>query len=802
MTDSKRPFSWTVLVGDGLLLLCAMLGFTGSFLSLYGNPNVWWSGATALDRCAANENLFLICAALFGLTTLAVWSLPRFRLAAAGGLTALWAIGVLWNRAELTQGMGVTVRDITTLFAGRVPWGQAFFFESGLRLTREAAAAQLFLLLALAGLALLLGWAVVCLRRWWAVLLLTLPPLLPGLLADLYPDWLAFMALAACWCAMLFTSLCRRAAPDRRGKLTLTAFSAAALTLALITALFPRAGYTRPAWALQAEDSLLNLTSRLPGYFSGWGPFRAPVTYVGAAEEADLAHAGPLSYTGRTVLRVTSNRDGWMYLRGSSLAVYEDGVWKDLPEGTYEAYWSGQEPEVSPLYLPAALNQDSPVYTVTVDTVGAVGSCVYTPYYPLPQDTDATGILPVEDTYFARRQGQWSHTVTFVDRSPRGGGYASSIPTEYSSNTIIIDSDSFHYYHADRPSGYAGYVYEHYLDVPEDLRETLEQYATSAPFVTGYIPSPSEPYYGIYMAGRFSTFLSAYCEYDDSAPSAPEGVDPVYYFLTESHRGYCMHFASAVTLMLRSVGVPARYVSGFAAEVYSGRRVSVPDRAAHAWVEVWVDGFGWYPVEVTPDAAFAWARQPDAQETDEPVETTPEPTPELTLAPTETLRPTDTPDQPTASLPGSSDNVDRPGQDQPGLDLSALFPVFKGIAWVLGAALLVWSVQFSVKRFRSWRMSGADANRSALVCYGYLCRLGRWGGRMDARAVELAQKARFSQHTLTREELDLLRSLVDRERSRLCVVSQLPRRLVFLYWWGRPRPPVPPADWSPPQSER
>ena len=799
MEDKKLRFSWTVPVGDGLLLLCAMLGFTGSFFSLYGG-----SWITALGRCADNVDLFLICAVLFGLTTLVAWSLPRFRVAAAGGLTALWAAGVLWNRTELTQGMGVTVREITTLFAGRVRWGQVFSFESGLRPAQETAAVQLFLLCLLAGLALLLGWAVVRSRRWWVVLLLTLPPLLPGLLADLYPDWLAFMALAACWCAMLLTSLSRRAAPDCWGKLTLTAFSAAAVTLALITALFPREGYTRPAWALQAQDSLLNLTNRLSGYFSHWnGPFRGTITYVGSAEEADLTHAGPLSYTGRTVLRVTSNRDGWMYLRGSSLAVYEDGVWKDLPDGTYEAYWSGQEPEVSPLYLPSMQEQDSPVYTVTVDNVGSVGTCVYVPYYPLPQDVNESGMLPVEDTYFARRAGQWSHTVTFADRSPRAGFSSafSSIPAEYSSDDII-NRDFFHYYHADRPSGYAGYVYENYLDVPENLRGTLEQYAASAPYVTSYIPPFSSPSFGIYTAGRFASYLGNLCEYDDSTPAAPDGVDPVYYFLTESRRGYCMHYASAVTLMLRAVGVPARYVSGFAAEVYSGRRVAVPDRAAHAWVEVWVDGFGWYPVEVTPDAAFAWARQPDAQETDEPAETTPEPTQEATPAPTETLRPTDASDQPTASLPGSGGNVDRPGQDQPGFDLSALFPVFKGIARVLGAALLIWSVQFAVKRFRTWRMSGADANHSALVCYCYLCRLGRWGGRMDVRAVELAQKARFSQHTLTREELGLLRYLVDRERSRLCVVSQLPRRLVFLYWWGRPRPSVPPADWSPPQSER
>ena len=812
MADNKRILPWPVLIGDGLLLLCALLGFTGSFLSLYGDSGVGLREATALDRCAADGVLFLVCAALFGLASLYAWSLPRRWGLAAGGLTALWAAAVLFNRSQAAQGAGITVRDITVLFARRVRWGQVFLYKTGLRPVRDAAAARIFLLLALAGLALLLGWAVIRLRRWWVVLLLTLPPLLPGLLADLYPDWLSFMALAACWCAMLLISLCRWAAPDRRGKLTLTVLPAVALTLAFITVLFPREGYTRPAWARKAHDSLLNFTSRLSGRFPNWddGPFQSSVTYVGAAAEADLVHAGPLNYTGRTVLRVNSDRGGWMYLRGSSLAVYEDGVWKALPDGTYGSYWSGQEPEVSPLYFPALLEQNSPVYTVTVENVGAVGTCVYAPYFLLPQDTDKTGMLPMEDAYLARKQGQWTHTMIFVDRSPpidigayRPGDGSGGTTIIYGGNgeTYIANNGSFDP-PANAASDYTGYVYENYLDVPLELREVLALYTRH------YVPWDSSGFVQpVQAAVQFGAILESLCQYDDNAPAAPEGVDPVYYFLTESHRGYCMHYASAVTLMLRTAGIPARYVSGFAAEVPLGRQTNIPDRAAHAWVEVWIDGFGWYPVEVTPAEAFAWARRPDGPETDEPVESTPAPTPEPTPGPTETPEPAETseptgaPDQPTATLPVSGDDMDGPGRGKSGPDFTALLNVLKRAAPAIGVLFLIWSIQLAVKLFRLRRMSGANTNRSALVCYGYLCRLERWGGRIDAQALTLAQKARFSQHTLTRKELDILRYLVARERARLCVVTDLPTRLVFRYWWGKPRPPVPPADWTPPKQE-
>ena len=542
MADNKRRFSRTVLMGDGLLLLCALTGLTGSFFSLYGSFAL--PGATALARCAANTDLFLGYAVLFGLTTLAVWSLPRFWGIAAGGLTVLWAGGILWNRAEVVQGAGLTVRDITMLFSSRVPWGQVFRYETELLSAQEADVAQLFLLLVLAGLALLLGWAVVRSRRWWVVLLLTLPPLLPGLLADLYPDWLPFMALAACWCAMLLTSLCRRAAANGWGKLTLAVLPAVALALALITALFPREGYTRPAWARKAEDDLRNLTSHLSDYLPHWdnGPFKTTVTYVGAAEEADLVHAGPLNYTGRTVLRVTSDYGGMMYLRGSSLAVYEDGVWKAVPDGTYEDFLSEHELEISPLYLPAVQEQDgSPVYTATVNNVGAVGACVYAPYFPLPQDANETGMLPVEDAYLARRQGQWSHTMTFVERYPRIdiGDYR---PGDGSGGIVYYDwtgdGETYTVYNggfgsaANAARSYSEYVYANYLDVPEDLRETLELYGDMWFSVQASYHSSKESMIQsigpVKLAEMFGGFLSTFCEYDASAPAAPDGVDPVY----------------------------------------------------------------------------------------------------------------------------------------------------------------------------------------------------------------------------------------------------------------------------------
>lgn len=784
MAERERRRSFAALAGDGALLLCALLGLTGSFLSLYGNAAAYGLPPGPLDRCAAQGELFLLYAALFALLALAVWSLPRFRWGAAGGVAALWALALRARWEAVSAGAVLACKAIADQFAARVPWGKTFDYLSGLTPAGEAACVEQFLLFALALLALGLGWAVARGRRWWIVVLLTLPPLLPGLLADFYPDWLPFMVLCACWCAMLLAGLCRWAAPSARGRLTLTILPASALLLAGLTLALPREGYTRPPWALKAEEELINLSNRLADYLPHWddGPFHTTITYVGSAGEADLGRAGPLAYTGRTVLRVRSDYDGLLYLRGTSLASYEDGVWKPLPEGTYEAVAPPYRLPTFPLYFPALLSEDgSPVYTTTVENVGAVGACVYAPYFLRPQDAEETGMLPVEDSYLARLQGQWTHTVTFVERdAPEAAGPGGASHVVYTGGTDLgalsrqdISADA---------SRYADFVYRNYLDVPRELREPLASLCRGNG-IYGEIMDGIRLLGPIENARAVAALLDELCEYDVAAPAAPEGTDPVLYFLNESRRGYCMHYASAAVLLLRTIGVPARYVSGFTAYNTPSRRVNVPDRAAHAWVEVWVDGFGWYPVEVTPAMALddVWPGAPGAEPTPTaaPV-ATPEPTPTPTPEPTPTPAPGESAQPTPTAGPGEVPD----GEEREPFRLPEW--LWKGLLGTAGVAGLLWLAQLLIKMHRDSRMAG-DSRRAALACYGYLLRLKRWGGRVEDRALELAQKAKFSREGPAPAETDELRAMVNRERARLCAVLGPVERLIFRYLWGAPR---------------
>ena len=110
--------------------------------------------------------------------------------------------------------------------------------------------------------------------------------------------------------------------------------------------------------------------------------------------------------------------------------------------------------------------------------------------------------------------------------------------------------------------------------------------------------------------------------------AVPRNEDVINYFLTKNKKGYCMHFASSAVLIFRYMGIPARYVEGYAVDYgqvlegtitdenyedyYQGYselgktavvEVEVTDASAHAWVEVFKEDFGWVPVEVTPSSS-------------------------------------------------------------------------------------------------------------------------------------------------------------------------------------------------------
>lgn len=104
-------------------------------------------------------------------------------------------------------------------------------------------------------------------------------------------------------------------------------------------------------------------------------------------------------------------------------------------------------------------------------------------------------------------------------------------------------------------------------------------------------------------AKALEQYLSSQFTYTLSPPATPKNRDFVDYFLFDSRQGHCQYFASSMAMMARSIGIPSRYVEGFVlpSSQTDGYYIITNERA-HAWVEVYLEGFGWVPFE--PTAAY------------------------------------------------------------------------------------------------------------------------------------------------------------------------------------------------------
>ena len=137
---------------------------------------------------------------------------------------------------------------------------------------------------------------------------------------------------------------------------------------------------------------------------------------------------------------------------------------------------------------------------------------------------------------------------------------------------------------------YTEFVQGQYLAVPESTKQALLAFAEQNGLRVnrpGVIEDVAE-------------LVRDSAKYDLDYPACPAGQDEVVYFLTESGRGVCRHFASAATLLYRSLGIPARYVVGYSTYAEAEVWTDVKGADAHAWVEVYIPGLGWVRIDPTP----------------------------------------------------------------------------------------------------------------------------------------------------------------------------------------------------------
>lgn len=323
---------------------------------------------------------------------------------------------------------------------------------------------------------------------------------------------------------------------------------------------------------------------------------------------------------------------------------------------------------------------------------------------------------------------------------------------------------------------YLDYITQAYTQLPKGLAPTLHSFAAAA----GIRPAASQAdwHKTAFEVGRL---MRGFGRYTRSPGRMPVNADFVDFFLNDSQAGYCVHYASAGAAILRALGVPARYVEGYVVKEQlnsyetpdpEGQFIEVPMRNAHAWVEIWEPNYGWLPVEMTPGGADTHHAGVIETPGGQGASSQSQPQESSSLADSAASS------SAAASSGAASDSgaSSAAGGQGGGGSLAAIL-LFLGGLGLLG---LLIATPHWVRKRRMHRFSLADANAAAQAMFHYLEWLQRLGGPAPSQAAyNLANKARFSPHTLAAEERHALLDEVQANRAQAWANLPLGKKLLM-----------------------
>lgn len=345
---------------------------------------------------------------------------------------------------------------------------------------------------------------------------------------------------------VLLTHTVRRENAAGGNRLTLIAAVPLALFLLLLFAAVPQSGYSANTLAQSVTDAILSNEA----FQAVFGDLRKTGNTGSSVDSGTvrLDTVGIRELSQSEILQVSTDYTGMLYLRGRALDTYDGKSWTDSQKGTQALYW----PNADLL---------KPVGEVQIKTKFA-HKMLYLPYYVQSMElTDMTRGL--ENT---KKLTQYSFTTATV---PDEGVLKSA------SGEVLEDVAA----------------YLHYTDSVALWAEPLADEITAGKV-------------GTYQkAQAIGNYVRSSAQYNLKTEAMPYGkADFAKWFLEDSNTGYCVHFATAATVLLQAAGIPARYVTGYALPVQENCVSLVRASDAHAWVEYWLSGFGWAVLEVTPSA--------------------------------------------------------------------------------------------------------------------------------------------------------------------------------------------------------
>ena len=411
----------------------------------------------------------------------------------------------------------------------------------------------------------------------------------------------------------------------------------------------------------------------------------------------------------RLEVTASSQLSSNMLLGGFTGATFENGTWQPASHTAYEGDWTGlfswlesQGLDVNTeraTYQDASAEQGGEAYAsvdVSVTATGANRKYAFVPYSlqalsgaALEGGTDrgsvARGIL-----------GPSSYAFSAYD-TPNDDG--TQQPT-WLEDEAVTGSTSIQ-----AASVYQSFVEETYKDVPAELQSSIDRLFFDK---TNWDAEAGSSTYAI--VSRVRAILSSNVSYTSTPTpyATTANTDFVTWLLEQERAGNSAYFATAAVLAFRQAGLPARYVEGYridADSLEAGQTTTLTAKDAHAWAEVYVDGFGWVPIEVTP----GFYEQTYIADEVVPVKET-------------TSDGSDTDDFQAGSVAGDMDDDDKKKDSRQEVSFVEAFLLF--VLALVAVLFLACSVGLIVRHVRMTRRERSIASEDQRVCvpalYAYL----------------------------------------------------------------------------------
>lgn len=394
---------------------------------------------------------------------------------------------------------------------------------------------------------------------------------------------------------------------------------------------------------------------------------------------SSLLLGGPSGLDDTPVLDIEAPPVGRYYWRAAVYATYNGTQW-DLPGGDLVPLSTGREATAS---ADDAARRD---VTQTVINYLAGRHLLVGASEPAAVDREAEALARVED-------GTPLAFYRVSSTLPLGAGESYTV----TSHVSLADAPSLRQAGTDYPD----WVREAYLQLPNTLPQRVRVLAER---ITSGADTPYE------KTRLLERYLRDNITYDLSPPAVPRGRDYVDFLLFDSQRGYCNGYATAMVVMARSVGIPARLATGYAQGTFDEERAMfrVRENNAHSWPEVYFPGYGW--IEFEPTVSEDPLIRPEAD----------------TSAGPDPSAPSGTEEDLTRDLRGDLRNLPIPDEGPgPGVvqDAPAERPSIWPWAAALAVVLLVAAVRWATENLGFRRLAAADR------AYARLLRFGTWLGR-------------------------------------------------------------------------